>query len=155
MVFFSFAFCVQSASAQVVENSTFRLIGTIEGMLLSGAVLEDSTGKQSFYYLTEKLPDGSQVIKVQSKSILLKGPDGIAYEMYAVNGKSTAAVVPYSTSDPFAGGTRKTPAERTLNAYEKRVQNGGIVGKMSKSASLSSSVAIAGDENFCTYIAAS
>jgi len=124
IIFVFFAFCVQLANAQSAANSTFRLIGTIESKLLSGAILQDTTGEQSLYQLYDKLPDGSQVVKVQSDSILLRGSDGTTYEIYITREtKSVATAQPYSTSDPFAEAMQKPPAERRLSAYEKRRQN--------------------------------
>jgi hypothetical protein len=133
IIILAFTFSIQPANAQMGENATFRLIGTIDGMLLSGAVLEDTAGKQVFYQLKEKLPDGSQIVKVQPRNIVVKGPDGIAYELYIVNRtnssaanssgmQSAAASPPSSVSDPFAGGRRVAPEERPQRAYDKRVQ---------------------------------
>ena len=49
---------------------------------MSGAVLEDASGMQTFYRRHEPLPDGSQCIKVRSDHVVLKRPDGIVYEVY-------------------------------------------------------------------------
>ena len=120
----SFAFCEQSANAELSANSTLSLIGTIEGTLVSGAVLQDTAGEQAFYRLYDKLPDGSQVVKVLSDGILLKGADGTAYEMSITRQKkSIAATQPYSASDPSVEAIHNPPAERPLRAYERRRQN--------------------------------
>jgi len=126
IILFSFAFfCPLPANAQMA-NSTFSLIGTIQGEHVSGAVLQDNTGEQTFYQLFEKLPDGSQVVKVRPDSILLKGSDGINYEMFIVHGTKPAgavgAVRPSSAADPYAGAVRKAPEERPASAYERRRQ---------------------------------
>jgi len=63
------------SSGPAVESSNFKLIGTIEGGSFSGAVLEDSTG-QAFYRLHQKLPDGSQIIKVKRDKVTLQRPEG-------------------------------------------------------------------------------
>ena len=78
----------QPASADTAAS--FRLIGTMEGPELSGAVLEDAAGVQSFYRLHEPLPDGSQCIKIRSDSILLKRADGTAYELFIAHNSNTA-----------------------------------------------------------------
>jgi general secretion pathway protein C len=63
------------SSGPAVESSNYKLIGTIEGGSFSGAVLEDSTG-QVFYRLHQKLPDGSQLIKVKREKVTLQRPEG-------------------------------------------------------------------------------
>jgi hypothetical protein len=70
------------APQQANDPSGYRLIGTMEGTPLAGAVISDSTGTQTFYRLHEMLPDGSQVIKVRSDSISLKRSDGTSYDLY-------------------------------------------------------------------------
>jgi general secretion pathway protein C len=67
-----------------VESSVYRLIGTIEGDRFSGAVLEDASG-QAFYRIDQKLPDGSQIIKVQRDKIILRRADGSTTEIQVVD----------------------------------------------------------------------
>ena len=68
-------------SAAGNDPSAYRLIGTIEGADFSGAVI--STGKeQLFYRLHERLPDGSQVMKIRNDSITLKRADGVLIVVY-------------------------------------------------------------------------
>lgn len=62
-------------------SSSFRLIGTVEGDAFSGAVLEDSTGIQNFYRLRDKLPDGSQIVKVMRDKVGLRLSDGSTIEL--------------------------------------------------------------------------
>jgi len=57
------------------ESTNYKLIGTIEGGSFSGAVLEDSTG-QAFYGIHQKLPDGSQIIRVMRDKVTLQRSDG-------------------------------------------------------------------------------
>jgi general secretion pathway protein C len=57
------------------ESTNYKLIGTIEGESFSGAVLEDSSG-QVFYGIHQKLPDGSQIIKVVRDKVTLQRADG-------------------------------------------------------------------------------
>jgi general secretion pathway protein C len=63
------------SSTPVVETTNYKLIGTVQGSSFSGAVLEDTTG-QSFYRLREKLPDGSQIIKVGRERVTIKKAAG-------------------------------------------------------------------------------
>ena len=57
------------------ESTNYKLIGTIEGESFSGAVLEDASG-QAFYGIHQKLPDGSQIIRVMRDKVTLQRPDG-------------------------------------------------------------------------------
>ncbi len=115
--------CIAPVRAQATSPSGYTLIGTIRSRDFVGAVITVSNNEQLFYRLGETLPDGSKVVKVQSDSVLLKGSDGIVYQMYIVQGnKNISAVLPYSSSDPFAGKVMTPAAERPPNAYEKRHQ---------------------------------
>jgi len=62
--------------SQASAPSAYLLIGTIEGELFSGAVLDSPAFPQAFYRLNEKLPDGSRLIKVKRSSVSLKRADG-------------------------------------------------------------------------------
>lgn len=62
-------------AAPVAESSNYKLIGTIEGKDFSGAVLEDGSG-QVFYRMHQKLPDGSQLVKVTRSKVTLRRPEG-------------------------------------------------------------------------------
>lgn len=68
------------------RQSTFRLVGTIEGGPFTGAVIEDAKNPQAFYRLNEKLPDESQIVKVLDDHIVLKWPDGTRTELYKSQG---------------------------------------------------------------------
>jgi hypothetical protein len=72
-------------------SSAYRLIGTVEGEVFTGAVLDDAAGTQIFYRVGDTLPDGSQIVKVQSDNISLKRSDGIIYELYITHDTKTAA----------------------------------------------------------------
>jgi general secretion pathway protein C len=72
------------SSATAVEIPAYRLIGTIEGDVFSGAVLEDSTG-QEFYRIHQKLPDGSQIVKVQRDRVTIRRSDGGTMELQVVD----------------------------------------------------------------------
>jgi len=65
-----------SGLSQASAPSAYLLIGTIEGELFSGAVLDSPAFPQAFYRLNEKLPDGSRLIKVKRNSVSLKRADG-------------------------------------------------------------------------------
>jgi hypothetical protein len=91
------------AGAQAAAPTAFRLVGTVTSTALSGAVLVDAAGLQSFYRLREKLPDDSQIIKVQSDSILLKRTDGGLYELFiAQEARSAIPAVPAPDIRPAA-----------------------------------------------------
>lgn len=62
-------------------SSVYRLIGTVEGDLFAGAVLQDDSGEQSFYRIRAKLPDGSRIVKVLRDTITVKKPDDTTYEI--------------------------------------------------------------------------
>jgi len=70
----------------VAESYTaYTLIGTIEGEYFSGAVLADTTNQQAFYRLNQKLPDGSQIVKVRRDSVAIKRSDGSTVEIQIVD----------------------------------------------------------------------
>ena len=114
---------ISQVNAQVATQSGYSLIGTIQSDDFSGAVISVAKGEQSFFRLFEKLHDGSQIIKIRADSIVLRGTEGLTYEMYILHETRNVAAVPFLPFDPFAGATRKPPAERLLSAYERRRQN--------------------------------
>jgi hypothetical protein len=84
-------------------QSAFRLVGTIEGGPFAGAVIDDTKNPQAFYRLNDKLPDDSQLVKVEHNHVVLKWPDGTSMELYTTPGAgggntsaATAAVAPYT-----------------------------------------------------------
>lgn len=77
------------AYAQAAPPSGLKLIGTMEGGSLSGAVFQDASGQQVFYQLNDKLPDGSRIVRLRADSISLKGPDGAAYDMFIARDTKT------------------------------------------------------------------
>jgi general secretion pathway protein C len=68
------------SSGPAAESSNYKLIGTIEGESFSGAVLEDSAG-QVFYRIHQKLPDGSQIIKVKRDKVTLQRTEGSTFDI--------------------------------------------------------------------------
>ena len=66
-------------------SSVYRLIGTVEGEMFSGAVLQDEEGTQNFYRIRTKLPDGSRIVKVRRDTIILKKPGGERVELKVID----------------------------------------------------------------------
>ena len=79
-------------SAPISASGGLRLIGTIEGKSFTGAVLDDTTGKQAFYRLHETLPDGSVLVKVRDDSITVKSADGALYDVYVSRDSKSASL---------------------------------------------------------------
>lgn len=74
------------SGAPAAESYTaYTLIGTIEGEYFSGAVLADATNQQAFYRLDQKLPDGTQIVKVRRDRVTLKRTDGSTVEIQIVD----------------------------------------------------------------------
>jgi general secretion pathway protein C len=72
------------SSGPATESSNYKLIGTVEGVNFSGAVLEDSTG-QNFYRTRQKLQDGSRIIKVMRDRITLQRSNGTTFDIEIVD----------------------------------------------------------------------
>jgi general secretion pathway protein C len=72
------------SSGPAVQAANYKLIGTIEGGIFSGAVFEDSTG-QVFCRLHEKLQDGSQLVKVMRDKVTLRRPEGSTIDVQVVD----------------------------------------------------------------------
>ena len=67
---------IPSAGASGTAQSSYPLIGTVEGEPFAGAVLQEPANGQMFYRMHQKLPDGSVIIKVGREQVTLKRPDG-------------------------------------------------------------------------------
>lgn len=65
-------------------TTVYTLVGTVEGILFSGAVLQDGAG-QAFYAIHRTLPDGSSVIKVMRDTITLRKSDGSTFVLELVD----------------------------------------------------------------------
>lgn len=115
-------FFVCAAGAQETAPSAYRLVGTVGSSSFSGAVLVDAKGVQTFFRLHEKLPDGSEIVKVRVDNISLKGADGALYDMYILHEtRAAASAQSRFPVDPYAGITRrKPPEEQPLRPYERR-----------------------------------
>jgi len=105
------------AGAQSPSPSVFRLVGTVEGGPFSGAVIDDGTGVQAFYRLHAQLPDGSQLLKVQRNSIIVKRDDGIRYEIFITKGANSAI-----TAMPSQGVTTASPNMSAPDPEKKTIQ---------------------------------
>ncbi|MHB8845616.1 MAG: type II secretion system protein GspC [Nitrospirota bacterium] len=74
-----------SSSPAAAEFTAYTLIGTIEGESFAGAVLADTANLQAFYRLGQRLPDGSQIVKVRRDRVALKRSDGSTVEIQIVD----------------------------------------------------------------------
>lgn len=91
-----------SAPATAVAVS-YKLIGTVEGAVFSGAVLEDSTG-QAFYRTNQKLPDGSTIVKVMRNKVVLKRADGVTANLEV---EDETKIVPVKATGAAGEGVKK------------------------------------------------
>jgi len=94
-----------TAATATSESSAYRLIGTVEGRSFAGAVLEDAGGVQNFYRIHEKMPDGSQIIKVQRDRVTIKRADGGTVDVQVVDDARIVSVSKPGAQDPR--GVRK------------------------------------------------
>ena len=101
--------------------SAFRLVGTIEGGPFTGAVIDAAGTPQAFYRLNEKLPDESQIVKVESDHIVLKWPDGTRTELYATPGAGGGHVPVAAAAAPrrFERPTPNRSADMNRNRAEQ------------------------------------
>jgi hypothetical protein len=123
----SFSLClITTADAQPASQSGYNLIGTIKSEDFTGAVLTDSSGEQVFYRLHDKLPDGSQLVKVRDDSISLKGTDGTLYDMYISHERIVGSAVSPPSADSYASESAPkqhgpTPAQQErINKMRQR-----------------------------------
>ena len=107
------------------------LVGTIISKMFIGAVIKDAKGEQSFYRIHDKLPDGSQIVKVTDDHIALKGPDGSLFTMFILHEKTESHAVgqpsaPVSTPsvNPPAGVPSYQPATQH-NPRPRRSRHSG------------------------------
>jgi hypothetical protein len=133
---FCAVFSAGQTDAQVAASPGLKLIGTMEGTSLSGAVFQNAEGQQIFYQLYDKLPDGSKIIRLRDDSISIKGPDGAVYDMFIARdtrtpGSATARnnapapqpVVPQQQTSSVTATSNEEPSNlrRARPAGEKRV----------------------------------
>jgi hypothetical protein len=101
-------FLPAEARAQAASPSGYRLIGTTTGKDFTGAVIDDGVNGQAFYRLRERLPDGSQVVKVGDGKVSIKGSDGVLYELFKIRDATPSS----GQSRAEAGGGVEAPANR-------------------------------------------
>ncbi len=94
------------SSGPVAESSSYRLIGTIEGEIFAGAVIEDSSG-QAFYRINQKLPDGSHIVKVRRDRITVQRADGSTTEIQVVDDTKIVNIPKPAVRGASASGVRK------------------------------------------------
>jgi general secretion pathway protein C len=80
-----------SGSPRAAASMIYKLIGTVEGRVFAGAVLEDGTG-QAFYQINRNLPDGSVIIKVTRNKIALRRSDGTTVDVEVVEDAKIVSV---------------------------------------------------------------
>jgi general secretion pathway protein C len=88
-----------AAPAAAEAATIYKLIGTIEGDVFAGAVLEDTSG-QAFYRIRQRLSDGSQIVKVLRDRVTLRRADGAKIELQLVDDMKIVNV-----SKPSAAGS--------------------------------------------------
>ncbi len=131
-------------AAQTAGPQGYLLMGTVQSEDFIGAVIKDPAGEQSFYRLNDKLPDGSQVVKVEADSILLRRTDGMSYELFITHDTKTTvqanpsasvnptpSVRPTVPADPYASGAPPSGTPRKIDPEQKnsRVRPPGRLGR--------------------------
>jgi type II secretion system protein C len=81
------------AGAAEVPTVNYKLIGTVEGEAFAGAVLEDTSG-QAFYRINQKLPDGSDMVKIMRDKVIIRRSDGAMVNLEVVDDTKIVAVQP-------------------------------------------------------------
>ncbi|HUJ18075.1 MAG TPA: type II secretion system protein N [Nitrospirota bacterium] len=81
-----------SNAPAAADAVNYKLIGTVEGDVFAGAVLEDATG-QVFYRIHQQLPDGSQIIKVLHDRVTLRRADGTTADIQIVDDTKIVSMV--------------------------------------------------------------
>ena len=92
-----------SSGPAAAETTSYKLIGTVEGAVFSGAVLEDSTG-QAFYRINQKLPDGSAIVQVLRDKVALKRSDGVIVNLEV---EDATKIVPMKAAGAGNEGVKK------------------------------------------------
>lgn len=102
-----------AGDSSTIESSAYTLIGTVEGSSFAGAVLQDAANTQTFYRRNEKLPDGSEIVKVMRDRITLRKPDGGTIDIQVVD---DTRIVNMASRGPASarGGVRQVGDDRFL-----------------------------------------
>jgi general secretion pathway protein C len=106
-----------SSGPAAVESSNYKLIGTIEGASFSGAVLEDSTG-QTFYRIHQKLPDGSQIVKVKRDRVTLQRPEGSTFDILLADDDKIVTMQTPGGGSPGVGVKRLSDGKYMVDQRE-------------------------------------
>lgn len=94
----------------------YRLIGTVEGGGFTGAVLEEPGG-QAFYAVNQKLPDGSEIVKVSHDRITIRRADGGMFDLMISSDATNAAPPPVSAETAARKRDKEiSPADRDTSA---------------------------------------
>jgi len=104
-----------SGPAAAETYTTYTLIGTVEGQAFAGAVLADTTNQQAFYRRGEKLPDGTQIVKVNRDNVSLKRPDGVIVEIQLVD---DTKIVNIAKAAPVSGVKKLTEGKYMVDQRE-------------------------------------
>lgn len=91
------------SGAAEVSSVNYKLIGTVEGEVFAGAVLEDKSG-QAFYRINQKLPDGSAIVKVMHNKVTVRRSDGVTVNLEVVD-DTKIVNVPQPGAVANGGGT--------------------------------------------------
>jgi general secretion pathway protein C len=92
-------------------SASYKLVGTVEGALFSGAVLAEGA-RQEFYRLGGKLPDGSAVVKVLRDRITLRRPDGAVVDVEVVD--ETKIVAARNARPAASAGVKQVSGNKFL-----------------------------------------
>jgi hypothetical protein len=117
--------CVLALKADAQPETTpagIRLIGTVEGTVFAGAVFDDGSGQQTFVRVRDKLPDGSQIVKVFDDRILLRRPDGSFVEMYKIQNMKDGASPQRSVSAPASASETRADDRQAVGTGHDRLE---------------------------------
>ncbi len=99
----------RAAEAPTVD---YKLIGTVEGEVFAGAVLEDKSG-QAFYKINQKLPDGSAMVQIIHDKVVIRRSDGATVNLEVADDTKIVAV-----QQPGAGLKRLPNGKYVLDQKE-------------------------------------
>ncbi len=80
-----------STAPAAAEAVNYKLIGTVEGDVFAGAVLEDASG-QAFYRINQKMTDGSRIVKVLRDRVTIRREDGTTATIQLVDDTKIVAM---------------------------------------------------------------
>ncbi len=101
-----------SFGAAAVPTVDYKLIGTVEGDVFAGAVLEDKSG-QAFYKINQKLPDGSAMVQIMHDKVVIRRSDGATVNLEVTDDTKIVAV-----QQPSAGVKRLSNGKFVLDQKE-------------------------------------